>query len=973
MDTNIKLFLIRPYRSILILVFLVISCKAQPPEENSVSLEPPADSTLFRYGRLPNGFTYYIKSLSEPHPKLYMNFIHKPGSNELENYQINLPHAVEHLAFKTTENFPEGVDNIKEIKEGIMVNYDIKAYSGKRRTQYFFDVPKDNVEALKTGFTFFRDIADGLLLTAGDIEAVKKELRQEYLMKVEDLEKSAAESLLQHKIFPCAKDYSDFLNKQNNMQPEEIRKFYHNYYRPDLLAISIVGNINDIGEMEKKIKSTFSDLKGPEQTIKLRNCDSIYFEQPSQFHVVEVKREADSSSIFSGQSVNLQLFFRDPETMQALDNLAGIKRLLLIDLLNKILESRFSEISKAHGFAPVVTNNLFTQNMPAAFRIRTNLENLSVKTALQKIVEILMQLEVYGVTRKEWNDVKNSLNEVVNSQSEANPKYWKDQISAHFIYKQLLLENKIEIQGEMLSDLTLNEFNDFITAYFSQGPQDIGIIAPTGHEALSLKEEEVRHWIKEQQKKPIQPFAYSKVPESLLRPEQVNNLNEIIRYKEKEKAPGITEYTLRNGLKLVLQRVEPASEKDEKKILIHGFSNMGICNVPEEKYFSALYAPQIVTNSGVNNLNKFEVEQYLEKKGILPGGLNFYVDYNETGIQVFAEADQLETFLQLIYLYFTNPNKSNTAYEEWKQKKHRQSSNVVIGQFHQEVKNITGDVTVLENFFGRKAIPGGAKFLEGIESIDLDTSFRFFNDYFGSPQDFTFIVSGDINNDSVLPILSKYLGNIPKGVSKEKPCPVLIQSELPKESKLYNIPALLNADLKDVKYGWKYIKEGASLNDWQEQLKFEMLGELTNLRARDLRLKQGFAIYNIQAYGELNKNLSRYELTSYLDLVPEEYTLVREEVHRMIKELKNSLVPQDLLQKALQRMLKRYNLIGTNKIIQERHEMLVNHYRFGQPLIDRVEMKSFLESITIYDIREIADELFHEKNLLEFVMKEKEL
>src|SRR5690606_34860673 len=146
-------------------------------------------------------------------------------------------------------------------------------------TNYNFDVPINNVAVLDTAFLWFKDIATGLTLSDTDIDHIREELRQEFLLKHgKDLNKRFAEANLQAALFPGRKSRDHFFEHLKAFKPETLRRFYKDWYRPDLMALSVIGNIKDLDAMERKIKETFSDIR-PHKNPRIHvDFDSIYFE-----------------------------------------------------------------------------------------------------------------------------------------------------------------------------------------------------------------------------------------------------------------------------------------------------------------------------------------------------------------------------------------------------------------------------------------------------------------------------------------------------------------------------------------------------------------------------------------------------------------------------------------------------------------------------------------------------------------------
>ncbi|SDL28391.1 Predicted Zn-dependent peptidase [Salinimicrobium catena] len=953
-------------------LLLVVSLNtAAQTEWNGTIDSLPLDENI-RYGQLKNGFTYYIKSLSEQQSKLQMNLYVKAGSNHSKKDEINISHAVEHLAFKATKNFPEGIGQSEEIKDVGMTIYDLQAFSGSKYTEYFFNAPGNNKKALKTGLIYFKDIVDGLLFTDEDIEVVRGELRQEYLLKIQDPKKIEADTRLTSSIYPCSHDHTNFLSQQAKMDPQTVRAFYEDFYRPDLMAVSVIGAIRDIDQLETLIIKAFGDLNNPKNPKKPKNCDSLYFKRPQQFFTIE--RKTDPSKLVPNKKVNFHLFYRDPETFYNWSNSQGLKKLMLTDLLVELLVRRFADISKGCSLFCIQNASLYEEDMLAGLLIEAEADNDLYKVAFQEIQKSLAQLEKHGISEEEFQQLKQSYSRNALSDRGEDPRYWKEQIFSHFVLGEALPAQKKQMQKDFIDNLSLRKFNDYLERFLSTGPDDIGIIAPTGSEALNLQEDQVRSWIEEQKKEPVEEFVYSEVSKTLLRPEQVKNLNKKVHYKEKFKARNIKEYDLENGLKLIAQSIEPGSENDKGKIVINGFSGKGVCTIPQEEYYSAIFAPEIILNSGINGFSKHEVEQHMQENGLYPGVLSFYVDYNESGIQGFVEVDQLENLLQLLYLYITSPNESEKEFQKWKKDKLESFTSSEAVEFYHFIKEKTGDPSITDYFKGRKSLFGSLETTEGIGETDLNEARKYFKYFFGDATDFTIVVSGDFEIDEVAPTLVKYFGNLPSGTSKVTTCTTKTETSLPKGPEMFVVPTPPHFDHKNVKYGWKYIKDAPKSDNWKDQMEVEVLGKLANIRGWDLRFKHGFAIYDVLVLGELNKKMNRYEISSYLDLMPEQYSAVRKEVHKIFKDLKSNLVSKEDLHQAVRYVAsKRHKLYGSPGTIQKRNEQLFDHYKYGQALASPDEMKEYLVSLTPKDIRRLANKFFQDKNLYEFVMKENEL
>ena len=231
---------------ILFSVAVFLSSFAQP-----LPLDP-----AIRVGKLPNGFTYIIRRNTEPAKRVQLYLVNKVGSVLEENDQRGLAHFMEHMSFNGTTHYPKN-DLVHYLqKSGVRFGADLNAYTSFDETVYQLPIPSDG-PALITKWT--SDHA-GL---GSECHAGPEEINAERGVVLEEkrLGKGAQESM-RNKTFPVILNnsrYSDRLpigtdSVLNNFQRPVILKFYKDWYRPDLQALIVVGDIN-VDSMENRSKN----------------------------------------------------------------------------------------------------------------------------------------------------------------------------------------------------------------------------------------------------------------------------------------------------------------------------------------------------------------------------------------------------------------------------------------------------------------------------------------------------------------------------------------------------------------------------------------------------------------------------------------------------------------------------------------------------------------------------------------------
>src|SRR5690606_24836634 len=288
----------------------------------------------------------------------------------------------------------------------------------------------------------------------------------------------------------------------------------------------------------------------------------------------------------------------------------------------------------------------------------------------------LQQLWENGFTQQEWNKQKQVMLNQICSKDTSNIMYWEEQLKNHFVYGEILPIHKKAITKQWIESLNLEDINSYLNENFSVMPDDIYITASAGHPALSFTENEIRGWINEAIKHPVGltetidittliPVGEKNSP--LMSPNEVKNLKEV-GYRKKGIDPdnGLEVLELDNGVKLMLDWQEPNGNVSES-ISINGTSPRGASCFSKNDYYAAVSAADIVKLSGVVGFNRNLIQNKLGGE-FRPGDepVQLHIKNNNSTVSARANLENLEKYLQLIYLYFTSPQSDSTAFKQWK-------------------------------------------------------------------------------------------------------------------------------------------------------------------------------------------------------------------------------------------------------------------------------------------------------------------
>tara|TARA_B100001765_G_scaffold212190_1_gene175859 strand:- start:1447 stop:4293 length:2847 start_codon:yes stop_codon:yes gene_type:complete len=913
------------------------------------------DSTLTSAvysNQLTNGLNYYLKPIRGT-STISLNLWLRVGFNEEASDQQDISHAVEHLAFRSSVHFPEGLrDNKKLAGLGIKKN-DAMAGTAYHFTHYTISIPSESQRALHNGLLWFKDILNGLLLTTEDINIERTTLRQEFLHRAgNDLSNRIVKSQIDAKRNSCKKSQEFFLEDNANFPPQVVRQFYKKWYRPDLAAVSVIGDIPNLELIKKEIHQLFSDLPKPSTPIRKINCDVLYYEQEPQFYKVE--RPSSQPEEELSQEVEIHLDYRDSLMYKEIQNLKGLKRRILFETISAILNKRFKEEQSI--YCPKFNFWMKYKENPFFLTSQISVTPGYEQLALQRFFELVHQLKKYGVTEKEWKTEKND----IHKNKAKHTRYWVEEIIKYDVYGEVLPDDKIEKLNEWWQHLSRSEFNSYLEELIREMPEDIGIIARTNQKAFKLKEKEVRSWIKQFWTSEIAPYNPPKIPEHLMDGSHLdkNISNKKLVYSSTKM--GTKELTLENGVKIIFLQDSSIAPVQNPNITLHGFVPYGAANFPKEDYHSVINAPFIIENSGVGSFDKFQVNRYLSQSEDAIN-LHSYINYGESGFTGYAKLHSFNNLLQMVYLYTTQPRKNKLAFEDWKEWKRKEYSNPPYGLGNIDMKNKIKTILKDSSFINM-----GTFQYQGLSTIDLKKTYTSYQKIFGNTEDFTFILYGNYSIEKLLPDIQKYLGNLPN--NKEE---ILKKRKISAPSLLIGGPLYkklnLGYPMQSDNYELYFLSPKPEVFTWKKKLQLEVLGKiLDQMLFLDLRYKKGYGIYSPHANTDYNISLSRFMTYLRIECEPFESTAIQDDIDKIIKDIQTGKISSNHFENA------KANVKNINSSSLYRQEQrLFEYYRYQIPWISKTDIDRVIAETTLKDIVALAKEVFKPKNQYEFLIPSK--
>ncbi len=919
------------------------------------------DSRSFRKGRLVNGLTYYLKKVQDS-KVLDIRFLVQVGHKAESRNQMDFSHIIEHLAFRESTNFRSGILNSTSFNDAGLTLSNIKAYTGMNSTKYIAKIPVGNSKALTMGLHWFKEIASELTLSKNDVDIERSSIQQEFLSRHGDNpEDYFANKRMINGLFPCYNDKTGFFDHLQTFEITDLRSFYEEWYQPDLMGVSIVGDIEDLDKMEEIIISGFSKLPSSKRTLPFDKCDSLYKNLPNQY--VSIARKPENKRELAKNDLQWHLYFRNRES-KAEDQLEKWKQRVLSNIAEKVISSRLAAITNDYNIDYAYSVNSDNRSFPENFlELNINCDEDSGRKGIEKSIYILNQLLRKGVLEDEWQDIKNELISNFTSSYFKTSQYWVNDIQNHFLYNdQFNLQYKDELL-DWLNKMNLKNLNLLLNKYMISMPNDIGLVAPEGHQILNYSEYDIRYSLEGIINNDTVPkFSYPNKTTALLDRNKLQKLKKSSIISSCIGESGALEIKLENGVKAIFKSYHPTKGLDEKKIVMHAFRRVGASNLPDDYQVSALNSPKIVMHTGLDTINKFDLKYFFRENTNHFLGAFPYITDIESGIEAKSDLNDLETMLQSVYLYFSNVRYDVAAFNDWKrleEKKYKEPSYPL---------NFVDFSNKIDEFLDehRKNLMGTELF-ESLDETNLENGMQSYRELFGKPEEFTFIFSGEFPLDPVLNLVRKYLGNLPNQTFGDLKASRFNDNKSYPERHYISIPTPKYYKSKNGIYSIRILKDKKRL-DWEEWIKLEALAAITKAYFWNLRFKDGIGLYDLTASGGYNFEALRLELAISVFCDFKDLNRVRKESNRILYSIKNGKIPQNVIDAGMKQIKSKYSTQGRGMQQREISQQLYEYYRFDTPWVDPLKKEQFVNSIETEDIITLAKKLINDHNKYEFLL-----
>ena len=737
----------------LVAFIMIFSCVWMTFAQKDLNLNDPikADPNV-TIGKLENGLTYYIRKNGYPKDRVEFRLAVNAGSNQETDEQQGLAHFTEHMAFNGIEGFP-GNSMVDELRsKGVVFGADLNAYTSFDETVYMIPMPTDNPGNIDLGLKILRGWAAGLLYDNKEIDEERGVIIEEYRLGL-----GASDRMRKEYWSILMKDsrYADRLpiGKLDILQTFEyqtIKDFYKDWYRPDLQAVIVVGDI-DVKEVEAKIKTVFGNIPAKQNPKK------------KEIYGIASNKEPLVAVCTDPEATGSQVMLIRKHQHSAMKTIGDFRQQLCIDLYNTMYDARFEEMTQdpkcpfigaSAGYGDFIGNtDMYGSNAMA----KENRINDAVTVLMQEDYRVLK----HGFLQTELDRAKEELLERYDKAAKEVEKTESAKFASQYI-NNFLRQDPIpgakrenNFAKKLMEDITLDEINALAKGWVTDDNMVAIITAPEKEGVKVPSKEEILSILNDKSLANVQPYVDTYKDQEILekenlKPGKITNI-------EKIETVGAEKWTLSNGITVYVKKTDYKNDE----ILFSASSKGGKTLYSEKDLASADFAADIIDRGGIAGLDYNSLMKKMKGKNV---GVSPNIGLLTEGFSGSSSPKDLEFFFQYLNAFFTNPRIDQNAFQ------------LVMDETKEQVKMITAQP--MYKYIGKfiEAAYNHDPYMKQMFSyddeyfaqVDFDRAVRIYKERFANPADFNFFFVGNYDEKEMKEFVELYLGSMKTDMNKKE-------------------------------------------------------------------------------------------------------------------------------------------------------------------------------------------------------------
>ena len=710
----------------------------------------PVDPAV-RIGKLDNGLTYYIRHNAWPEQRAEFYIAQKVGSIQENDDQRGLAHFLEHMAFNGSKHF-KGNELLRWCESvGVKFGTDLNAYTSIDQTVYnISNVPTTREGIIDSCLMILWDWADGLLLEQEEIEKERGVIHEEWRLRT-----SAQMRMLERdlpKLYPGSK-YGHrmpigLMEIIDNFERPFLQSYYEKWYRPDNQGIIVVGDI-DVDQVEQKIKTMFSQIAKPAADaakVVLEdvpdNAEPIVVidkDKEQRINMVEVMIKHDPMP----DSIKTSLVYL----------LANYMKNTALGMLNSRLGEMAQEPECPYLQAQVSDGTYLLSKTKDALDIVVVPKDGKMNEALQRVFAEVRRAAEFGFTATEYGRSKaNTLSALDKQYSNKDKRYnssFVNQYVQHFLANEPIpsLDDYYQLMKQVVPALPLENINMIMKELVPANDSNLVALSfnQEKDDAVYPTEEGLLGAIKAARAEKLEAYVDNVKDEPLMT--TMPKKGSIVKEVKNDKF-GYTELALSNGVKVVLKKTD--LKKDQVLLSGEGFGGSALYDVKERANIQLF--DDVVEASGLAGFSHTELIKALAGK---IAGASLSMSTQRTNINGSSTPNDVETMLQLVYLYMTGDIK-----------KDQQSVDQLMQTLEVQLKNrLLQPEAVFGDSLNLTLTCHNPRFknigVEDLKDVNYDRILEMAKERTANAAAFTFTICGNFDEAAIRPLIEQYIASLP--------------------------------------------------------------------------------------------------------------------------------------------------------------------------------------------------------------------
>ena len=925
--------------SLLISFLVAITAMAQeiPQTELDRTLELNHE---VKTGKLANGLTYFILKNTKPEHRMELRLAVNAGSTEEDNDQQGIAHFVEHMAFNGTTHFKKNelVDYLESI--GTKFGPHLNAYTSFDETVYMMQVPTDSVSQFNKSFQILEDWAHGLTFDSFEVNKERGVVIEEWRLGQGAFER------MRNEYWPMLFKGSRYeqrlpIGRKDIIEKapvERLKTFYKDWYRPDLMAVIAVGDFN-VDEVEQKIIAHFSGLTNPKNEKPLQRWEI------SETPQIEVARARDKEAPYT----IVQVIYKLPT--EEINTESDYRKQLMYRMFNMMISARLEEIvSKPDApFSYASASYGKFVRYKNAYSATAIVKENNIMRGINALIDENERIKRFGFNPSELERVKKQIQRQLEKQMNEGTKTESNRIVgrlvSYFLDKSPYLGNgkEMELYSKYANSIRIDEFNDLTKRWITKDGINCTVIiqAPAKESIIIPKDDEIAQNFIKPIKRNITPYQDDENTKPFIAQKPLPGK---ITGEKTDAATGVTELKLSNGVTVAYKKTE--FKNDE--IQLRAFSWGGSSQYVDKDDICASEATGIISNSGLGTYTHSNLTKYMKGK---IASVRPYISETSEGMYGSSSISDLETMMQMVYLYFTAPRKDTAGF-----KSYMDQQRVFLENRSLDPENAYEDTIqyVMGSYHPRRRPWTSALLRE----INLTCAYDIFKDRFGDASDFTFMFVGNIPDDAFRKYCTDYLGSLPTKGTKEKYEDVGVRAPKGKIKKVVKKGMAAKSSVT-------MVFTGDATYSSKESMDLKVLLKLMNIKLRESLREDNGGTYGVSCYGSIDRvPKQEFEVTIKFGCAPENIDRLTKAANKVIDDVLNNGCDEKNLTKVKEtfRREREVSLKENNWWMN----VISQHYSMNDPYPTQKEFDEYFTNLKSDDFVNAAKKYFAKDNFAYF-------